>query len=284
MYCVSVSDLKPFHDYFPSSRVDRMMNSMMRGMFHDPMMDPFGMHHDMMSMSPFMNGHNQRTGFSPSAMQSFSMSSSPGSSGYFSSSVTSVNVGPDGRPQVYQQSSSEMYAPGGVRETRQSVRDSMTGHQAMRIGHHIRDRGHIMAQTRNAYSGEREENQEYINLEEEEAETFENEFRNRWSNNRHHRHDAIDGHRRHGDAIDGHRRHGDQLALPAPPSHRRHSSNQQHSSNQRQSSDPEPIIEFPPDSPPQATVGGSSSRCPSRGSTPGKERRSKKREKKPYKK
>lgn len=251
-----------------SSRVDRMMNSMMRGMFHDPMMDPFGMHHDMMSMSPFMSGHG-RSGFGPSAMQSFTMSSSPGSSGYFSSSVTSVNVGPDGRPQVYQQSSSEMFAPGGVRETRQSVRDSRTGHQAMSIGHHIRDRGHIMAQTRNAYSGEREENQEFINLEEEEAETFENEFRNRWSNNRHHRHDAIDdSHRRH---------HRDQLALPAPPaSHRRQSS------NQRQSSDPEPIIEFPPDSPPQAA--GSTSSCPSRGSTPGKERRSKKREKKPYKK
>lgn len=245
-----------------------MMNSMMRGMFHDPMMDPFGMHHDMMSMSPFMSGHHHhRAGFGPSAMQSFTMSSSPGSSGYYSSSVTSVNVGPDGRPQVYQQSSSEMYAPGGVRETRQSVRDSRTGHQAMSIGHHIQDRGHIMAQTRNAYSGEREENQEFINLEEEEGETFENEFRNRWS--RHHRHDAIDGHRRH----------RDQLALPAPASHRRQSS------NQRQSTDPEPIIEYPPDSPPpQPNAGGSSSRCPSRGSTPGKERRSKKREKKPYKK
>lgn len=265
-----------------------MMNSMMRGMFHDPMTnpmtDPFGMHHDMMSMSPFMNGHHHRAGFGPQAMQSFTMSSSPGSSGYFSSSVTSVNVGPDGRPQVYQQSSSEMYAPGGVRETRQSVRDSRTGHQAMSIGHHIRDRGHIMAQTRNAYSGEREENQEFINLEEEEAETFENEFRNRWS--RHHRHDAVDsGHQRHHrhDAVEnGHRRHHhrDQLALPAPPA-----SSRRQSSSRREGSDPEPIIEFPPDSPPpQPIASGSSSRCPSRGSTPGKERRSKKREKKPYKK
>lgn len=238
-----------------------MMNGMMRGMFHEPMMDPFGMHPGMhpgmMSISPFMGHH--RAAFSPSAMQSFTMSASPGSSGYYSSSVTTMSTGPDGRPQVYQQSSSESYAPGGVRETRESVRDSRTGRQEMAIGHHIRDRGHVMKQARNTYSGEREENEEFINLEEDESEAFENDFRNHFTSGRRHRHDAIDGHRRH------HRSSRDQLALPAP----------------RQTSDPEPIIEFPPDSPPPT---GSSSRCPSRGSTPGKERRSKKREKKPYKK
>lgn len=230
-----------------------MMNSMMRGMFHDPMMDPFGMQGNMMSMSPFVGHH--RAAFAPSAMQSFSMGASPGSSGYFSSSVTTMSTGPDGRPQVYQQSSSEHYAPGGVRESRQSVRDSRTGHQAMSIGHHIQDRGHVMKQSRNAYSGEREENEEFINLEEEEGEIFENEFRNRFSSGRRYRHDAIDGHRRH------HRTNRDQLALPAPRPVT------------------EPIIEFPPDSPVE-----SSSRCPSRGSTPGKERKNKKKEKKPYKK
>lgn len=232
-----------------------MMNSMMRGMFHDPMMDPFGMHGSMMSMSPF--GGHHRGAFQPSAMQSFSMGASPGSSSYFSSSVTTMSTGPDGRPQVYQQSSSEVYAPGGVRESRQSVRDSRTGVQAMTIGHHIQDRGHVMKQSRNAYSGDREENEEFINLEEEEGEAFEDEFRNRFSSGRRHHRDAIDGHRRY------HRTDRDQLALPAP----------------RQVRDPEPIVEFPPDS-----LVESSSTCPSRGSTPGKERKSKKREKKPYRK
>lgn len=239
-----------------------MMNSMMRGMFHDPMMiDPFGSHGGMMTLSPYMGGHHRAaSAFNPSAMQSFTLSASPGSSGYYSSSVTTMSTGPDGRPQVYQESSSQLYAPGGVRETRQSVRDSRTGHQAMSIGHHIRDRGHVMKQARNAYTGEREEDEEFINLDQEQGERFEDEFRTRFSHGRrHHVHESIEGHRRH------HRANRDQLALPAP----------------RATSDPEPIIEFPPDSPPPTA---SSSRCPSRGSTPGKERRSKKREKKPYKK
>jgi len=49
----------------------------------------------------------------------------------------------------------------------------------MSIGHHINDRSHIMQRSRNAYTGEEEHNDEYINLEEEEAPKFENEWQNR---------------------------------------------------------------------------------------------------------
>lgn len=35
----------------------------------------------------------------------------------------------------------------------------------MAIGHHIGDRAHIVEHQKNLYSGDQEENQEYINLE-----------------------------------------------------------------------------------------------------------------------
>ena len=54
----------------------------------------------------------------------------------------------------------------------------------MSIGHHIDNRSHIMQRSRNNYTGEEEHNDEYINLEEEEATKFENEWQNRMHSNR----------------------------------------------------------------------------------------------------
>lgn len=53
-----------------------------------------------------------------------------------------------------------------IRETRRTVRDSNSGLEQMSIGHHIRDRAHIMQRSRNHRTGDQEERQDYINLDE----------------------------------------------------------------------------------------------------------------------
>jgi myeloid leukemia factor 1 len=78
--------------------------------------------------------------------------------------MTSMTYGPDGRPQVYQATSSSRSAPGGVRETKQTVSDSRSGTKKMAIGHHIGDRAHIIEKKQNLRTGQREENVELVNL------------------------------------------------------------------------------------------------------------------------
>lgn len=60
--------------------------------------------------------------------------------------------------------------PPQIRETRQSMRDSESGVERLAIGHHIGDRGHIMERSRNRRTGDREERQDFINLDESESE------------------------------------------------------------------------------------------------------------------
>lgn len=67
---------------------------------------------------------------------------------------------------MYQSSSSTRTAPGGIRETKKAVADSRSGTKKMAIGHHIGERGHIIEREQNVYSGDREDRQELINLEE----------------------------------------------------------------------------------------------------------------------
>lgn len=56
-----------------------------------------------------------------------------------------------------------------IRETRQSMRDSESGLERMAIGHHIGVRAHIMERSRNRRTGDREERQDFINLDESES-------------------------------------------------------------------------------------------------------------------
>lgn len=87
-----------------------------------------------------------------------------------------MSSGPDGRPQIYQATSSTKTGPGGIRETRRTVQDSVNGVKKMAIGHHIGDRAHIIEKEQDLRSGQLEEHQEFINLEEDEAEEFDREF------------------------------------------------------------------------------------------------------------
>lgn len=61
-----------------------------------------------------------------------------------------------------------------LRETRQSVRDSESGLERLSIGHHLGERAHIMERSRNRRTGDREERQDFINLEESEYKWGEN--------------------------------------------------------------------------------------------------------------
>ncbi|XP_039283820.1 myeloid leukemia factor 2 isoform X2 [Nilaparvata lugens] len=114
----------------------------------------------------------------PDMSQIFQAGAAGGNCHSFSSStITTMSNGPDGRPQVYQASQSVRRGPGGVKETKKAVADSRSGIKRMAIGHHIGDRAHIVEREHNLRSGEHVENQEYINLEEEEAPEFDQEWR-----------------------------------------------------------------------------------------------------------
>jgi len=163
-------------------QMDQMMNSFFGG-FPDPMagmMMPFGggMFGNFDSMMGNMNN-------SMSMMES---GNHPGQS--FSSSSTFMSYssnGPNGQPQVYKASTSTRTGPGGIKETKKAVSDSRTGVKKLAIGHHIGDRAHIVERQQNVYSGDQEENQEYINLNDDEAEEFNNEWRNKAQNLNSHR-------------------------------------------------------------------------------------------------
>uniref|UniRef100_A0A2K5S6T2 Myeloid leukemia factor 2 n=1 Tax=Cebus imitator TaxID=2715852 RepID=A0A2K5S6T2_CEBIM len=111
-------------------------------------MDMFGMMNDMIgNMEHMTAGGNCQT---------------------FSFSTVSYSNTGDGAPKVYQETSEMRSAPGGIRETRRIVRDSDSGLEQMSIGHHLRDRAHILQRSRNQRTGDQEER---------EAAAFDDEWR-----------------------------------------------------------------------------------------------------------
>ena len=188
------------------------MNQMMGNMFNDPFsMSPFGMRGSPMNMmgmiSPF--------GGMPNMMQMMQQNNGMpnGSSSFMQSSFVSYSSDGVNPPQVVEQTHMNRYGPDGVKEERRTMRDSRTGVQKMSIGRHIDERGHVMERSRNHHTGEEEENNEFINIEEEEAPQFQQEWSNRMgSGSRHSNHRYIQGHPRH------ERRGEPVLAITAGPS------------------------------------------------------------------
>lgn len=155
-------------------QMDQMMNSVFGG-FPDPMagmMMPFGggMFGNISSMFNMNNLNN---------MNMLVGGNQPGQSFSSSTFMSYSSNGPNGQPQVYKASTSTRTGPGGIKETKKAVSDSRTGVKKLAIGRHIGDRAHIVERQQNLYSGDQEENQEYINLEDDEAEEFNNEWRNK---------------------------------------------------------------------------------------------------------
>ncbi|KAL2301409.1 hypothetical protein Nmel_011981, partial [Mimus melanotis] len=63
-----------------------------------------------------------------------------------------------------------------IKETRRALKDSESGLEKIAIGHHIQDRAHVVKKSRNSRTGDEEMNQEFINLDESEAATFDEEW------------------------------------------------------------------------------------------------------------
>ncbi|XP_052894465.1 myeloid leukemia factor [Anopheles moucheti] len=155
----------------------RQMSSMLNSLFSDPfgMMGGGGM--EAITAGPaFGMRHNAMMPFMPPTMNRLLNVGGPADGASFcSSSVISMTSGPNG-PQVYQATSSTRTGPGGIKETRKTVQDSRTGTKKMAIGHHIGDRAHIIEREQNISTGLQEERQDFINLDDEEAEDFDREF------------------------------------------------------------------------------------------------------------
>lgn len=96
---------------------------------------------------------------------------------FSSSSITTYSKVGNEPPKVFQASSSTRCAPGGIKEIRRAIKDSESGVEKMSIGHHIQDRGHVMENKLNKKTGEREFNQDFQNLDESEAEAFDEEWK-----------------------------------------------------------------------------------------------------------
>uniref|UniRef100_A0A3B5MWD4 Myeloid leukemia factor 2 n=1 Tax=Xiphophorus couchianus TaxID=32473 RepID=A0A3B5MWD4_9TELE len=139
------------------------------------------------------------------------VSGSPNCQTFSSSTVISYSSTDPGAPKVYQQTSQTRTGPGGIRETRQSMRDSESGLERLAIGHHIGERAHIMERSRNRRTGDREERQDYINLDESEAAAFDQEWRREAGR-------YAPPHARALEYGQDPRGGGQQLALPAPSS------------------------------------------------------------------
>lgn len=159
------------------------MNNMMNSLFADP----FGMmtNYDNRALTHRPNMHNSLMPFgfpnlnNMNRLLSGSLDSLGDGHCYSSSTVVSMTSGPDGRHQVYKATSSTRTAPGGVCETQKTVCDSRTGTKKMSIGHHIGERAHIIEREQNVQTGDQEERQDFINLDEDDADDFNKEWQTR---------------------------------------------------------------------------------------------------------
>ncbi|ERE90975.1 myeloid leukemia factor 1-like protein [Cricetulus griseus] len=133
-------------DVSPFQAMDRMMFNMQNGM--QELQRNFG----QLSMDP--NGHS-----------------------FCSSSVMTYSKVGDEPPKVFQASTQTRMAPGGIKETRRAVRDSDSGLEKMAVGHHIHDRAHVIKKSKNNRTGDEEVNQEFINMNECDAHSFDNEWK-----------------------------------------------------------------------------------------------------------
>ncbi|KAM9801085.1 myeloid leukemia factor 1 [Neosynchiropus ocellatus] len=134
----------------------------------DMMMNPFGMVDSMMA--------NMRTRMDEAHRNAGNMSADSSTHSFSSSSVMTYSKVGNEPPKVFQASSSTRCAPGGIKETRRTLKDSDSGLEKMSIGHHIKDRGHVVERKNNRKTGEKEFIQDFQNLDESEAHAFDEEW------------------------------------------------------------------------------------------------------------
>jgi len=112
-------------------------------------------------------------------MGGIQMGDKDGHSFSHSSVMTYSNDGKS-KPKYYQATSTTRTAPGQMKETRKTVRDSERDLHKMSIGHHLGDRGRIVERRR--LRGEDEEHRNFVGMQEEdEFQQFDNEWKSRAS-------------------------------------------------------------------------------------------------------
>lgn len=159
----------------PSQDLDEQAGSSrpLRGEHRDVARNPFGMFDNMMA--------NVRNRMEEVHRNFESMSTDSNAHSFHSSSVMTYSKVGNEPPKVFQASTSTRCAPGGIKETRKALRDSESGLEKMAIGHHIQDRGHVVEKKVNNKTGERELHQNFQNMDESEAQSFEDEWQQRVS-------------------------------------------------------------------------------------------------------
>ncbi|XP_013860702.1 myeloid leukemia factor 1 isoform X2 [Austrofundulus limnaeus] len=140
----------------------------LRNEHRDVMQNPFSVFDNMMA-----NVRNRMEDMN----RNFENRSTDSNTHSFSSSsvMTYSKVGNE-PPKVFKAVSSTLRAPGGIKETHQAVKDSESGMEKMKIGHHIKDKGHVVEKKYNKKTGEKELNQDFQNMDESEAQSFYDEW------------------------------------------------------------------------------------------------------------
>ncbi|KAM9812338.1 myeloid leukemia factor 1-like isoform X2 [Syngnathus typhle] len=171
---------EPFGGHYMQSIMDCRMGSheaeetpALRGEHRDTATNPFNMFDSMMT--------NVRSRMDGMFRNFENMSTDPNAHSFSSSSVMTYSKVGNEPPKVFHASSSTRQAPGGVKETVKAVRDSESGLEKMAIGHHIKDRGHVVEKKRNKKTGDKEFLQDFHNLDESEAKSFDEEWQKEFS-------------------------------------------------------------------------------------------------------
>ncbi|XP_063349407.1 myeloid leukemia factor 1 isoform X3 [Pelmatolapia mariae] len=147
--------MRSFSEPFGGALMPSLMDGRNRG--HEMIEHPSSSH-------PLRNEHREN------------MSADSNTHSFSSSSVMTYSKVGNEPPKVYQATASTRCAPGGIKETRQAIRDSESGLEKMKIGHHIQDRGHVVEKKYNKKTGEKEFNQDFQNMDESEAQSFDDEW------------------------------------------------------------------------------------------------------------
>nr|XP_046245072.1 myeloid leukemia factor 1 isoform X2 [Scatophagus argus] len=157
------------HDMVEHPSSSRALRDQHRNM----MRNPFDMFDNMMA--------NVRDRMEEMHRNFENMSTDSNTHSFSSSSVMTYSKVGNEPPKVFQASSTTRCAPGGIKETRRAVKDSESGVEKMAIGHHIQDRGHVVEKKYNKKTGEKEFNQDFQNMDESEAHSFEDEWQQKVS-------------------------------------------------------------------------------------------------------
>ncbi|XP_045153650.1 myeloid leukemia factor 1 isoform X3 [Echinops telfairi] len=158
-----------FSDSFMAHR--ESMRQMMRSFS-----EPFG--RDLYSISDGTRAHHPRGHDDGENSLTGQLSMDPSGHSFCSSSVMTYSKVGDEPPKVFQASTQTRRAPGGIKETRRTLRDSDSGLEKMAVGHHIHDRAHVIKKSKNKKTGDEEVNQEFLNMNENDAHAFDDEWQN----------------------------------------------------------------------------------------------------------